>query len=93
MKTEIEPTNKRLRTEGDENWQISRRTKRKSIDQESTTRTEECEPQVNIYGKEKLPKQFTLAKLLQQNKVTNIIRVKYINLYKISITFNDEPSA
>ncbi|CAG4975226.1 unnamed protein product [Colias eurytheme] len=42
---------------------------------------------------EKLPKQFGLAKILKSENVQNVIRVKYINSYKVLVQFNNEESA
>lgn len=49
--------------------------------------------QIGITSKEVLPKQFALAKLLRENQIVNISKVKYINPYKIRMTFDKESSA
>ncbi|XP_045535928.1 uncharacterized protein LOC123721381 [Papilio machaon] len=48
--------------------------------------------QVYISHKEKLPKQFALAKLFKECKIENINVVKYISPYKIRLNFEDELS-
>ncbi|XP_026326761.1 uncharacterized protein LOC113235315 [Hyposmocoma kahamanoa] len=49
--------------------------------------------QVSVVTKDKLPKQFALAKLLKVNDITDIYKVKYANPYKLLITFETESSA
>lgn len=45
-----------------------------------------------ISSYEKLPKQFALAKLLKANNIADVIRVKYINPYKVLIQFENADS-
>ncbi|CAK1553445.1 unnamed protein product [Leptosia nina] len=49
--------------------------------------------EVSLTCTEKLPKQFGLAKLLKSENIKNIIRVKYVNSYKVIIQFSCEVSA
>ncbi|XP_045506328.1 uncharacterized protein LOC123702613 [Colias croceus] len=46
-----------------------------------------------INSTEKLPKQFTFAKLLEENNISSVSRIKYINPYKIFIQFEKSESA
>lgn len=48
--------------------------------------------QVYISHKEKLPKQFALAKLFKECNIVNINAVKYMSPYKIRLNFEDELS-
>lgn len=46
--------------------------------------------EVYISCKEVLPKQFNLARILQENKITNVSHIKYINPFKIKLQINDD---
>ncbi|KAI5637418.1 hypothetical protein NE865_09849 [Phthorimaea operculella] len=45
--------------------------------------------QVCVTHVNKLPKQFALAKELKTHDITNVVRVKYVNPYKILLTFTN----
>lgn len=62
-------------------------------DTNGTSGTREQKIEVCIICKEQLPKQFKLAKLLRAEKIQNVVRVKYINSYKVLIQFDKEESA
>lgn len=49
--------------------------------------------EVSITSAELLPKQFKLAKLLQEQNIKHISRIKYVNPYKVLVQFTDEDSA
>lgn len=49
--------------------------------------------QVCVTCSKQLPKQFALAKILKENNINNISRVKYIHNYKILITFDSDLEA
>lgn len=66
-------------------------TRKKSKSQEIIS--QEIPIQICVTSKEKLPRQFSLAKLLKQHEIPGITKVKYVNLYKLLITFVDEISA
>lgn len=91
---EVMERRKRCRAEAEDNneeWQqVSRRSGKKIRSQQNLN---EDLIQICIRSKQLLPKQFALAKILRENKITDIIKVKYINNYKIYITFNKESSA
>lgn len=46
--------------------------------------------EISITSRERLPKQFALAKLFKSQNVTNITKVKYINPYKIIVEISGE---
>lgn len=54
---------------------------------------QEYKIEVSITCTEKLPKQFGLAKMLKEENIKNVTKVKYINSYKALIHFSDEESA
>lgn len=93
MQLSADKHNKRPREENTEEiWQtVTRNSKKKTRNPESQS---ECFPiQICVTSKEKLPKQFALAKLLQQHNITEVTKVKYVNPYKILINFGSETSA
>lgn len=49
--------------------------------------------EISITCKDKLPKQFALAKLLKSHDILGIIRVRYVNPYKVLVQFDNETSA
>lgn len=54
---------------------------------------QEFKIEVSLTCTEKLPKQFGLAKMLRDENIKNVIKVKYINAFKALIHFSDEESA
>ncbi|CAH0713117.1 unnamed protein product, partial [Brenthis ino] len=83
---------KRIRDEenGGEWQQVVSHTKKKTKIMDSS---ESDFIQVCITGKNMLPKAFTLAKLFREQKILDVIKVKYINPYKINVSFSNESSA
>lgn len=72
--------NSELEEENDDaNWTTVGREKRRKVE-----KIDIC-----ISSIEKLPKQFALAKLLHSENILGIDRVKYINPFKVVISFND----
>lgn len=49
--------------------------------------------EICMTGKGKLPKQIGLARIFKAEKIEDIIKVKYVNSYKIVIQFKNNPSA
>ncbi|XP_045500762.1 uncharacterized protein LOC123698220 [Colias croceus] len=49
--------------------------------------------EIYITSQEKIPKQFTIAKLLKENSITDIERIKYINPYKLRLEMMNELTA
>lgn len=74
---------------------VVRKSKRygRSSKEDETTRIPEDKIEVSITCKEHLPKQFGLAKILRDENIKNVIKVKYINAFKALIQFCDEASA
>lgn len=95
METDYTSGKRRRTVSEEEEWvQVQRNSKKKS--RESLTslgQTDVIPVDVSVTSKQKLPKQFALAKLLSANNITDICKVKYINQYKIILTFNKEISA
>lgn len=46
--------------------------------------------QENISNKEKLPKQFALAKIFKEHDISHILRVKYLTPYRVRVDFEKE---
>ncbi|CAH2094223.1 unnamed protein product [Euphydryas editha] len=53
-------------------------------------RVSEEKVEISVTSKEPLPKQFAFARLLKNNNILNILKIKYINAYKLIIQFEDE---
>lgn len=83
--------NKRDRElDSEEVWnEVQRNSKRKN----RVDMPQEQDILISVTSKEKMPKQFTFAKLMKDSNISDIIRVKYINPYKILVTFSDQSSA
>lgn len=88
-------SNKRRRTmEGDEEeewFTVGRDSKRKQRGQNTTQG--EKKYQVCVTDKNKLPKQFALAKIMRTNNIEGITRVKYVNPFKILLDFSKDVQA
>lgn len=87
---------KRLRAVDEEEiWtQVMRSGKKRIREGRNTTREiVENKIEVCITSKDSLPKQFTLARLLKAENMKNISKVKYINPFKIIITFENDEDA
>ncbi|XP_028159755.1 uncharacterized protein LOC114352369 [Ostrinia furnacalis] len=85
---------KRLRENNEEEiWTTVSRNSKKKARTQSEFGPEHLPIQICVTSKEKLPKQFALAKLLQQNNIADVIKVKYVNPYKILVNFENESSA
>lgn len=81
-------SNKRGRDEDlndEEEWQVvtGKKTKKKSLE----------DIQLSVTSKEKFPKQFALAKLMKANNISGIMRIKFINPFKLFINFRSEECA
>lgn len=75
----------------EEEWNTIHPRSRKMIRRSNSEVVEKI--QVYVMCSSGLPKQFALAKLLRDNKVTGISDVKYVHQHKIVITFEEESSA
>ncbi|CAK1598282.1 unnamed protein product [Parnassius mnemosyne] len=85
---------KRIREteESDEEWSIvkGKGKKKRLLEDENLRR--ETDIEVYITCIEKLPKQFALARLFKENGITDIIRVKYLNPFKVRLQLPNEES-
>ncbi|XP_045453473.1 uncharacterized protein LOC123662714 [Melitaea cinxia] len=91
----IDTNRKRMLHEADENteeWQEVTKHAKKKV-RVFDNNLEENLIQIGITSNKVLPKQFALAKILRENQIVNVSKVKYINPYKIRITFDTEFSA
>lgn len=83
--------NKRTRgIDENETWRVvtkSRKRSAASVDSMSRI-TEKIE--VSITCKDALPKQLKLAQLLKNNNIEKILRIKYINPFKVKMQFEDD---
>lgn len=70
----------------EEDWTEVKRKDKKSKEDKSSI-------QIYLSSKDKMPKQFALAKILNDNNITGITQVKYIGLYKVRLTFENEADA
>lgn len=78
--------NKRDREEEDEEgWTEVRGSKGKKYKEEKI--------EIYISSKDRLPKQFALAKIFKDEGIMSIQKIRYINPYKIRVDMNDENSA
>lgn len=74
-----------------DSWKTIRRTK---VGRKATEASgHESNIQVSVTSKSPLPKQFGLARLFNENKVTEVLKVKYINQFKMLVTFKDDSHA
>ncbi|CAH2098955.1 unnamed protein product [Euphydryas editha] len=83
---DIEKTQKRMREESESEWTTVGQSKEKKLKENEKI-------EVYISSKEKLPKQFTLAKIFKDQNITDIIRVKYLNPFKVRVDLISEISA
>lgn len=93
---ETRPEKRSREMDPNEVWTIvGRRGKRQarvdSNDSELIIPQEKIE--VSIISKDKLAKQISLARLLKAEGITDVMRVKYINAYKVLIQLKDDKSA
>ncbi|CAK1552768.1 unnamed protein product [Leptosia nina] len=81
--------------DSEEVWKVSRKSKRfgRMSQEGDLVRIAEDLIEVSLTCTEKLPKQFGLAKLLKSENIKNIIKVKYVNSYKVIIQFSCEVRA
>jgi hypothetical protein len=88
--------NKRNREEEQNGFwiDVKKRPKRRIIPNKNAT-TDQVEQftEICVTCKSTLPKRFALSKLLRDHDVTNVVKVKYINPYKVHLHFDSEPSA
>lgn len=63
------------------------------VNKRKEKRPKPSEIEIYIFSKEKLPKQFAFAKLLKTHDITGVVKIKYLNPYKIRIDLNDEATA
>lgn len=76
---------KRLREDSEGEWSTVGQRDKRLKDGEKV--------EIYITCNEKLPKQFSLAKIFKEQNITNIIRVKYLNPYKVRVDLTSEVSA
>lgn len=78
-------------------WTTVRREKRMARRQTSFEEiggiSREDQVEICVTNSEMFPKQFALAKLFKTNVICGISRVKYVNPYKLKITFDNETFA
>ncbi|XP_045452977.1 uncharacterized protein LOC123662136 [Melitaea cinxia] len=83
---DVDKTQKRMREESESEWTAVGQGKEKKLKE-----SEKIE--VYISSKEKLPKQFSLARIFKEQNISDIIRVKYLNPFKVRIDIISEISA
>ncbi|KAF9418711.1 hypothetical protein HW555_004539 [Spodoptera exigua] len=67
--------------------------KRQTSIDEVRCSNEDEKVEICIYNNEKFPKQFALARLFKTNGIMGILHVKYMNPYKLMVTFDNESNA
>ncbi|CAH0722374.1 unnamed protein product, partial [Brenthis ino] len=97
-RTERSRAEKRSRVVDEEEvWtEVGRRGKvvARSASDDDMTRVPEEQIEISMTSKkEKLPKQLGLARILKQENILDIIRVRYINAYKVMLKFSKNESA
>lgn len=86
--------NKRSREQdSSEIWHLVSRSAKKQYKNKETTHSQADCTQICVTCKSKFPKQFTLAKLLRNNDISGVSRIKYVNPFKILIDFEKDLSA
>ncbi|XP_059061194.1 uncharacterized protein LOC131854087 [Achroia grisella] len=88
------PTKRNREEEDDNEWTVVSGKKEKRPRQNSIQDMDDSNiidnSTVYITSKEKLPKQFALARIFKANDINNVCRVKYLNPFKIRVQFNNE---
>lgn len=93
MEEEISVKGKREREiDSTEVWTQYHRNSKKKATRRESSKPSQSTYQICVTCKDKLPKQFTLAKLLKKHDIA-VSRVKYVNQFKLLFTFEDEMSA
>ncbi|XP_045497522.1 uncharacterized protein LOC123695660 [Colias croceus] len=78
---------KREREKDENEWQVVKGKEKK----QRNTNNEKIE--VYVSHPDKMPKQFELAKLFKELNISNVIRIKYLNPYRIRIEFTENSHA
>ncbi|KAF9823965.1 hypothetical protein SFRURICE_013502 [Spodoptera frugiperda] len=79
-------------TEEDETWTEVKGKKKLRFGSNNTFK-EEMKHQVYISSKERLPKQFAMARILKENNIIKVNQVKYLSPFKIRLQFECESAA
>lgn len=79
-------------TEDEEGWKEVKAAKKKVCHGSRTSLREE-KFEIYVSHKDRLPKQFTLARILKENNITKISDVKYLSPFKIRLRFESEAAA
>lgn len=79
-------------TEEEEGWKEVKATKKKTR-HDSRNSAKEEKNEIYVSHKERLPKQFAMARILKENNITAIREVKYISPFKIRFAFDTELAA
>lgn len=93
---QLRPQKRNRQVDENEIWTVmTRKGKRfaRAEGSHESLRVVEDKFEISITSTEKLPKQFKLAKILKMENIPDIIRIKYINAYKVVVYFNNENSA
>ncbi|KAJ8703854.1 hypothetical protein PYW07_013148 [Mythimna separata] len=77
---------KRGREEDETGWKLVQ-------NKDSRKKFKESSIEIYISSKEKLPRQFALARLFKENGINDIMKVKYINSHRVRIDCKNEMSA
>ncbi|XP_046972405.1 uncharacterized protein LOC124539123 [Vanessa cardui] len=84
-------SNKRMRDVDEaEIWHVVSKSGKRYARSSQNDRIPEEKVEISVTSKEPLPKQFAFARLLKNNNIPNILRVRYINAYKLIIQFENE---
>lgn len=86
-KRTLEHTGNKSSSEEAEGWNLVSRGSKARKDEEVIL------VQICVTSQKDLPKQFALAKILQQQKIDNITKVKYVSSTKMILTFDKETCA
>lgn len=80
--------------EEEQQWNIVQKNqRRKTIRRTESSMISQEDITITVTSKDQLPKQFSFAKLMKSENIPDITKVKYINPYKIHVTFTNEKSA
>ncbi|KAJ0170892.1 hypothetical protein K1T71_013664 [Dendrolimus kikuchii] len=79
-------TSKRPCSDMEEGWNVVKGKK----DRRHSKNSMDTKIEVYISHNERLPKQFAMAKILQEHSISNVKQVKYVNPFKIRLEFENE---
>lgn len=84
------PKKRAREADNEEIWNVVTKSGKRYARSNQNNRVPEEKIEVSVTSKEPLPKQFAFARLLKIHDITSVLRVRYINAYKVIIQFENE---